>query len=113
MKTLSEKMAWVEEGETRRWKRVVNCVELLFFALAQAAVVSVLYVYGDGSHLQPVFMLFSGLMGVVSAALIPSFYRGGSFSRWHGSLVTLGLACGLGLSTAAAMVLLNAQSAGT
>ena len=113
MKTLSEKISWYGEVESRRWKRILHCAELSFMSVSAAAILAVMQIYGNGTSLQPVFMLFTLLVGLSAACLVPAFINGSSFKRWHMQVVSLGLGCGVGTSAVAAFVILELQLAST
>jgi hypothetical protein len=109
LKSLSEKINWYKESETRTWKPVWYCVELSLIALSAFVVMAVILIYGDGTKLQPLLALFTGLMGLSSICLAPSLYRFSGFKRWHIQLILLGLGCGTGISAVAAFLMLELQ----
>ena len=112
MKSLSEKIDWYKEPETRRWKRALHGIELLLIALLAVGVMMLMLIHGNGAKLQPLSLLFTGGIVLSSLSLAPSFYRASGFKRWHIQLVTLGLGCGLGISAVAALVILELQLLG-
>ncbi|WP_390616327.1 hypothetical protein [Maricurvus nonylphenolicus] len=109
MKSLSERINWYKQPETRKWKRLWHCVELSLISLSALVVLVVVYMYGNGTKLQPLLMLFTGMVALSSACLLPSFYSLSTFKRWHIQLITLGLGSGAGISAVAAFVVLELQ----
>lgn len=111
MKTLADKIIWYRESENRKWKRLLHCLELSLIALGTIAVVVVMQLYGDGTKLQYVFMLFASGVAVSATCLVPPVYLKQTFKRWHILAVTLGLGCGMGISAVSALVILELQLA--
>ncbi|GAA5315163.1 MAG: hypothetical protein AseanaTS_03670 [Candidatus Pelagadaptatus aseana] len=109
MTSLSEKINWYKQTEDRQWKRVWHCAELVFISLSAILVLVVLHLYGDGTQLQFIVALFTAMMALSSACLVPSFYGASVFQRWHMHLISLGLGCGVGVSAAAGFVILELQ----
>lgn len=108
MKTISEKIAWYNQTETRQWKRLLHAIEISLICLIALVVIAVMYLNGNGTMLQPVLILFTAALAVVSGLLVPVFYNE-SFKRWHLQLITLGLGSGVAVSTIAALSILRLQ----
>jgi hypothetical protein len=113
LKTLSEKINWYRESETRQWKRIWHCIEISLISISAIAILVVIQIYGNGTKLQPVFMLFTLAMAISSAALVIPIYQSVVFKRWHVQFITLGLGCGVGISAIAAFLILELQLGNT
>ncbi|WP_223669567.1 hypothetical protein [Kangiella shandongensis] len=108
MKTVSDKVAWYNQVETRQWKRLLHAIEISLISVIAIAVIIVMYLYGDGTKLQPILILFTAAQAITSGLLVPIFYKE-SFKRWHLQLITLGLGSGVAVSAIAALSILSLQ----
>ena len=109
MKSLSEKINWYNEPEDREWKRIWHCAELLFISISTLVVVIVVQLYGNGTKLQSILVLFILFLSASSIGMILPFYNSTCFRRWQIQLVSLGLGCGAGISAVAAFLILELQ----
>lgn len=107
--TLSEKINWYREVETRKWKRIWYCIELSLISLLAIIIPTVMYIYGDGTKFQPILMFFTLGLSVSSASLVVPFYQSVTFKRWHIRVITYGFICGEGLSALAGFLILGLQ----
>lgn len=112
MNKLQEKIGWYKELESRRWKLVWHAFELTCISLVSFTMCIVLYIKGDGTHLQLAHLLFTFFIGMVSICLAPSVYGAHVFQRWQIHLIVIGLGCGAGLSALAGILILSMQSNG-
>ena len=106
MKNLPETIAWYQAVEDRRWKQVYHFVELLIIGIAGLAIIAVLFIYGETHRLQQVLSFFVLLISLASLALAPAMLYP-QFKRWQIFMISLGLGCGIGVSTIAALFLLQ------
>ncbi len=113
VKSLSEKINWYREPETRKWKRIWHSVELSLISLSEIVVLVTVQIYGNGTNFQVVFTLFTLIIALCSALLVPAFYQSNSFQRWHIRLVTASFVCGAGISSLAGFLILEMQHAST
>ncbi len=113
MKTLAEKINWYREVETRKWKRIWQSIELSLTSIFGVTIPAVMYIYGDGTHLQQVLMFFTLTLSVLSASLVIPFYQSVAFKRWHTQAITYGFFCGVGLSALAGFLILSLQHSST
>ena len=114
MKTLSERIKWYSEPETRRWKRIWHCIELFFISLSAIVVLVVTQIYGNGTKLQPIFILFTLVVAISSVLIALPVYQSVAFKRWHIQIITLGFGGGgVGIAAVAAFLLLELQLANT
>jgi hypothetical protein len=110
MTFLTQKIAWYHSPEHRKWKRIYHCIELALISLfGWAAFVLTLH-YTDSTSLQKLVLLFTGLLSLSAALLVPALYHP-LFKRWHIFVITPGLGCGMGLSAVAGLLLLELQLA--
>jgi hypothetical protein len=109
MKIIKERAYWYRQAETRRWKRVVHCAELLIILLSAIAIIAIMQNYGDGTQFQFVFCCFVSAIALSATSLVPSFYTSTTLKRWQIQMITLGLGCGMGVSALAGLVILELQ----
>tara|TARA_B110000467_G_C18098373_1_gene355764 strand:+ start:359 stop:610 length:252 start_codon:yes stop_codon:yes gene_type:complete len=77
---------------------------------AIAVVISAtLYIYGDGTKLQPILMFFTLTLSVLSALLVVPFYQSITFNRWHVQVIKLSFLCGLGVSALSGFIIVELQ----
>lgn len=113
MKTLAERINWYREVETRKWKLVVQCVEMIIISILAIVISTTMHIYGDGTKFQPILMFFTLLLAVLSSLLIIPFYQSLTFTRWHVQVVKLAFLCGLGVSSLAGFLILELQLSST
>ena len=109
MRSLSEKIRWYKEPESRKWKRIWHCVELSLISISAIAVLGVMQWYGNGTKFQPILMLFTFILAVSSFGISLSLYSSLGLKRWQIQLIILGLGCGAGISALAGFVILELQ----
>jgi hypothetical protein len=109
VKTLTETVNWYCNVENRKWKRVLQCIEMSLISMLAVVISTVLYVYGDNTKLQPILMFFTLTLSILSALLVVPFYQSITFNRWHVQVIKLTFICSLGLSTLAGLVMLELQ----
>ena len=83
MKILTETFNWYCEVETRKWKRILQCLEMSLISAIAIVISAILYIYGDGTRLQPILIFFALTLSVLSALLVVPFYQSVTFNRWH------------------------------
>ncbi len=113
MKSLSEKIEWYKESETRAWKRIWNFCELLIFSLSAIAIVSVVNIYGDGTKLQPVFTLFTVVLAISASCGTVALLYADPLKRWLIQIITFGFGGAVGISAVAALLILELQNVST
>ena len=96
MKTLTEKINWYREIETRKWKRIFQCAEMLLISAIAVVISATMYIYGDGTKFQPILMFFTLMLSFLSALLVVPFYQSVNFERWHIQVIELVFICSLG-----------------
>ncbi|BCE03653.1 hypothetical protein [Marinicellulosiphila megalodicopiae] len=109
MKNLSEQINWQKQFENRKWKRITQSIELALLTLMTFTVIGVIFIYGNGTKFQPVFIGFSIVLACSTACLIPLFFKGYTFNRWQVFVITLGLGCGAAITALAALLMLELQ----
>jgi len=113
MKTLTETINWYSEIETRKWKRLLQCLEMSLISAIAVVIAAILYIYGDGTKLQPILIFFALTWSVLSAFLVIPFYQSVTFNRWHVQIIKLSFLCGLGASALAGFMILELQLSST
>ncbi len=113
MKTLSKKIEWYKEAETRRWKRIWSFCELLFFSLSAIAIVFVVNIYGDGTKLQAVFTLFVVVLSISSSCGTAALFYANPLKRWLIQIIIFGFGGAVGISAVAAFLMLELQNIST
>jgi len=109
MKTLTEQISWYSEFENRKWKRIFHCIELSVISVLSLIIPAVMYIYGDGTNLQPILVFFSLILAISSAPLVLPLYQNQAFKRWHVLFITTGFGCGVGVSALTGFLILNLQ----
>lgn len=112
MKPLAEKIHWFKSPEIRRWKRLIQCAELLFFSLSASFVLLLVIRYGDGTKLQSVLLFFTVVNAIPALCLLPAFYSERTLNRWQRLFITSGLGCGAALSIIATLFMFELQANG-
>lgn len=109
VEAFADQVAWYQCFENRLWKRILHCIELLLIAIFGLITAAVLGIYGNGSGFQPVLILFTSILSLAPVSLVPVFFSGNIFKRWHIQVITLGLGCGMGVSIIASFTILELQ----
>jgi len=112
MKNLSEQVQWFKAREARKWKRIVNLLELIGCVLAGVAIISVVLHYGDGTGFQSALILFLGILVVCIACLTPIVYEM-ELARWKILLIKLSFLCGIGIAALSGFLILESQDFNT
>ncbi len=107
MKKITEIIDWYNKPESRKWKRVLNALEMSVILLMAIVVFSVVQIYGNGAKFQLIYNLFILAIAFSTASLIPSVYASVVLKRWQVQMITLGLGCGVGLSAIAGFLMLE------
>ena len=94
--TVAEKIAWHRSPESRRWKRRVQFVELVFIAAMVVSACIGFTIHDGPKGLESVFYLFAGCLLLSTAMLGPFILRDESVSRYVRSFIILGLGSGAG-----------------
>jgi hypothetical protein len=113
MKTLTKTFNWYCEVETRKWKRILECLEMSLISVIAIVISAIMYIYGDGTRLQPILIFFALTLSVLSALLVVPLYQSITFNRWHVQVIKLSFLCGLGASTLAGFIILELQLSST
>jgi hypothetical protein len=113
VKTLRETIDWYSEVETRQWKRVLHCVEMILISTIALVISATMYFYGDGTRFQPILMFFTLMLAALSLFLSIPFYQSVIFKRWHVQVVIMTFLCGLGVSSLAGFMILEIQLSST
>jgi len=92
MKTLSEKIAWYKETETRNWRRIVSSVLMSLSTACGIAILIVMLIYGDGSNLQSVLFLFVLVVSLSALAMTFAISKSKELKRWHIEIIEFGAA---------------------
>jgi len=109
MRNLSEQVHWFKEPEARKWKRIVNTVELSVIVLAGMIIIGVIHIYGDGTRFQPALVLFLSIFVVCVGCLTPVVYKI-DLTRWKIFLIKLAFICGIGIAALSGFLILDTQA---
>ncbi len=99
--------------ETRKWKRICSCVLLSLISLSLITILVLIQAYGNGTKFQTIFMLFTFIIALSSACMVPLFYNTSNFKRWHIEIITLGLVGAASVTMVAFFLMLELQHANT
>ena len=113
MKTLSEKVTWYKESETRLWRQIVSNVLMSFFSVCGVAILVVMLIYGDGTNLQPVLFLFTLVVSLSVIAMTFAIIKSSELKRWHIEIIEFGYAGAIGISAVATFLLIEMQYVNT
>ncbi|MGH1540094.1 MAG: hypothetical protein ACRBHB_06710 [Arenicella sp.] len=113
MKKVKEQIVWNKQPENRKWKRIINSIELFFFALIGAASVLVVHIYGNGSNLQSTFILIASFLILSTAFMALAVLQEKTFFRWHITVIKFGFLCGVTNACLAGYLILEVQGVNT
>ncbi len=110
---VKEKWFWFLADESRAWKRKLEQVELYIASLFIAVSIIVIFIYGDGTSLQYVYIAFSIGTLFLSLSLIPLMKRQHGMNRIQRLLIIFSNLCLSGLVALSGLIILTAQSSNT
>ena len=111
-KTIKEHIEWYSLPETRPWKRKVQFVEIVFFALSVMACLISFAVYEGPKKYETMFYLFGGCLLACTLALSRFMLLDTTVSRYIRWFILLGLIAGIGLlALSGFMIMVNLKNA--
>jgi len=105
----NEKIAWYNEPEQRRWKRVWHVIELCLYSIATIVCAATLYINGDGTTFQSLYIVVSLSLCVSCFIHAIGIYHNQTIKRWHMQAVSFGYLSGAGLCALSGFLILSVQ----
>lgn len=107
--SISEKIAWYQQPESRGWKRIWHFAKMVVISLLGIVISVILIIYGDGIKLQPALLLFTSLVSICSILMGLAMLKNQPIARWHIEIVTIVLIAAIGIAAIAAILMLQLQ----